>query len=93
MRRVFRHLLLSVLLLGGQFALLVHATDLAAHTADHDCEICLHAVPLDAGVLTAPPAITPIFLAETGCEEVYVLPVTARINAFTARGPPRFFSA
>jgi len=91
--KAVRYLFLAMLLLGGQFALLVHVADLDAHAVDSGCEVCLHSVPLDAG-LVAEASFLPASITH-GQRPAWAdaAPSVSPARGFAARGPPHAFSA
>lgn len=88
-RHVLTRWLLIATLLYAQWALPVHQSDLDAHHAGDDCQVCLHATALGHGAvdtnLTAEfpyaRALAPEF------STAVVLPTTTRA-AYIARAPP-----
>jgi hypothetical protein len=87
--KALRHFLLAFLLLGGQSALIAHATDFKAHAhSDSVCEVCLHSSAVEGGLLgepvTLPVIVTPVRVSPLP----FTAPAGVVLFSFDARGPP-----
>lgn len=84
------YLLLTLVLWLGQVALLVHVTDLHAHSTGDTCEVCVHATPMGGALPSATLTLPLQRSVEAPLRLEHRATAAAPLADALARGPPAF---